>query len=156
MLSRRTRHRAHPPHNGPRQAHRLPGLRIYTLFGLLILWPLAAGADQASPGPRQAEPAAPRAHAAHLISLPALTADQAAAHLAAASEAAAGALRLGFGREIPAGTVPAAGGFRWQAIANGGRAPTLIVSLPRSDTVLCCSSISRSGSSTSFRVGSLS
>lgn len=68
--------------------------------------------------------------AALQIALPAMTRDHAAGQIVAAAEAAGGALRLGFGREIPAGQFPASHALPWQRTDDGRHMLKLDLSAP--------------------------
>lgn len=64
------------------------------------------------------------------LTLPALSHDQALARIAATTEATGGALRLGFGREIPADQLPAPDALPWRRTADGRHALTVILRAP--------------------------
>ena len=66
------------------------------------------------------------------LRLPPLTHDQALARIAAATEAAGGALRLGFGRESPAEQLPAPDAMPWRSTGDGR--PVLRLHLRAPDT----------------------
>ncbi|WP_200240374.1 trypsin-like serine peptidase [Thiohalocapsa halophila] len=81
-------------------------------------------------GPSTSQDGATVTREALELRLSPLTHDQALARIAAATEATGGALRLGFGREIPADQLPAPDALPWRRTDDGRHALTLILRAP--------------------------
>ena len=114
---------------------RPPSRRARALFTMLALaatiLALVASAHRTDPPQHLATPrTASTSDAAVLITLPTLNPEATASELVAASDAAGGALRLGFGREITTAALPRPRGLTWRRLPDGRRTFALRVRSP--------------------------